>query len=94
MTKARLDADGTARPKTRRIAHPRVGDCIGPHAKNRRPEYEAEDGTRTALRDHEDHRPRWNYASGGWDYVVAPYGTFLVGNPSNPLECEPYACTD
>jgi hypothetical protein len=91
MTKARLDPDGTAKPKTRIVGHPRVGDAIAPWLMPRNPEYEAEDGTRTSL-DHPS--PRWNYASGGWDWVVVPYGTRLTGNPNNPLECEPEACTD
>jgi len=51
MTKARLDADGTAKPKTRIVSHPKRDHCVGPGMKLRRPEYEAEDGTRTPLDD-------------------------------------------
>ena len=47
--KARLDVDGTAKPRTRIIAHPRVGDVVGPWISSRNLEYEAEDGSRESL---------------------------------------------
>lgn len=46
--KARLDADRTAKPRTRIVGHARVGDVAGPGIT--KPDaYEAEDGARTAL---------------------------------------------
>jgi hypothetical protein len=46
--KARLDADGTAAPKTRIVGHARHGDVAGPGIT--KPDaYEAEDGGRTPL---------------------------------------------
>lgn len=49
MAKARLDADGTAKPKTRIVHHPNRDHCVGPGMKLNRPEFEAEDGTRIPL---------------------------------------------
>lgn len=48
VEKARLDPDGTARPKTRLVGHAREGDCAGPGV-TRADAYEAEDGSRTPL---------------------------------------------
>ena len=45
----RLDADGTAKPLTRIVGHPNRDHCVGPGIPPVRPEYEAEDGTRTPL---------------------------------------------
>lgn len=47
--KARLDADRTAKPLTRIVGHPNRDHCVGPMIPPVRPEYEAEDGTRTPL---------------------------------------------
>jgi len=47
--KARLDADKTAKPKTRIIKHVPVGQCVGPHTHLTDLEYEDEDGLRTKL---------------------------------------------
>lgn len=48
--KARLDADGTAKPKTRIIQHPKEGWCIGPGMALRKPELEnTETGERIPL---------------------------------------------
>lgn len=47
--KARLDADGTAKAKTRIVGHARPGDVVGPGVPARRLEHEAEDGGRTPL---------------------------------------------
>lgn len=48
-TPARLDADRTAQPLTRIVHHPPHGACIGPHMPLVNPEYEDENGKRTAL---------------------------------------------
>jgi hypothetical protein len=48
---ARVDHDRTAKPLTRIVHHPDVSKCFGPGSKLTRPEYEAEDGTRTPLED-------------------------------------------
>jgi hypothetical protein len=48
--RARLDADGTAKPKTRIIDHPKQGDCVGPGMALKDPELEnLETGERTSL---------------------------------------------
>lgn len=48
--RARLDADGTASPKTRIIHHPNPEHCIGPHTPLSRPELEdVETGDRIPL---------------------------------------------
>ncbi len=39
-TPARLDADRTAKPKTRIVNHPKAGHCVGPGAPLRKPELE------------------------------------------------------
>lgn len=46
---ARLDADGTARPKTRIVHHPVAGNCFGPGVPLRDPEWESESGERIKL---------------------------------------------
>ena len=46
---ARLDPDGTERPKTRIVSHPKAGWCVGPQSALRRPELEQEDGSRVRL---------------------------------------------
>jgi hypothetical protein len=59
MAKARLDADGTAKPKTRIVHHPNRDHCVGPGTKLNRPEFEAEDGTRIPLGKNPPSRVRW-----------------------------------
>ena len=44
---ARLDADRSAKPRTRLVQHARPGDAVGPGRPLREPEYE--DGSRVAL---------------------------------------------
>jgi len=48
--RARLDADGTAKPLTRIIHHPPVGVCVGPGTTLIQPEYEDAAGKRTPIR--------------------------------------------
>ena len=47
--KARLDADGTAKGKTRIVCHPKVGDCFGSGMTLIDPQYETEQGERITL---------------------------------------------
>ena len=47
--KARLDADGTAKGKTRIVTHHNVDHCFGPGVALNRPEYETEQGERITL---------------------------------------------
>jgi hypothetical protein len=47
--KARLDADGTAQPKTRIVHHPPENGCVGPGTPLHNPEYEDESGVRAPL---------------------------------------------
>lgn len=46
---ARLDAEGTAKPKTRIVNHPKSGWCVGPATVLIAPEYEDENGDRISL---------------------------------------------
>lgn len=48
-TPARLDADRTAQPLTRIVHHPPHGGCLSPYMPLVNPEYEDENGKRTAL---------------------------------------------
>ena len=51
---ARLDADGTAQPKTRIISHPNPGHCFGPGMALKDPELEViATGERIPLTDQE-----------------------------------------
>ena len=47
--RARLDADKTAKPKTRIIHHPDIGKLVGPSIPLVHPEYEDENGKRIPL---------------------------------------------
>ncbi len=49
VERARLDTDGTAKPKTRIIHHPPEMACMGPGTPLHAPEYEDEKGKRTPL---------------------------------------------
>lgn len=48
-TKARIDADRTAKPRTRIVHHPVPGTLVGPGTKLHRPEWEDENGDRIPL---------------------------------------------
>lgn len=47
---ARVDAEGTAKPKSRIVHHPKADDCQGPGMALKNPEYEQEGGTRIPLK--------------------------------------------
>lgn len=47
---ARLDADGSAKPLTRIVHHPKEGGRIGPGMVLINPEYETEEGERIPLK--------------------------------------------
>lgn len=47
--KARLDADRTAKPKTRLLGHARAGDCVGPGSVNADTLEDTGTGKRTPL---------------------------------------------